>query len=292
MSTQQIQEPRVTIETAFAWCERLAREHYENFPVGSLLIPKNLRPHFYSIYAFSRMADDIADEGELPAEDRVLLLDDWERQLEEAYEGRAEHPVFVALAETIRQHEIPIEPFRDLLKAFRMDAHNSGFETTTDLLYYCYHSANPVGRLVLRLFGYYNEERRHLSDYVCTGLQMANFWQDISVDVPRGRINLPRQSIEHFGYSERELRAGVFNESFREMMAYHVDHAINMFQHGYPLVRSIPNKRLQSELAITFLGGARILNRIKALDYNVLATRPTLQLRDKLWILGKMGGMM
>ena len=292
MSTQLILDQPMTIEAAFAWCERLAREHYENFPVGSLLIPKKLRPHFYSIYAFSRLADDIADEGELPAEDRVLLLDDWELQLERAYEGQAEHPVFVALAETVRMHEIPIEPFRDLLKAFRMDAHNTGFETTTDLLYYCYHSANPIGRLVLRLFGYYNEERRHLSDYVCTGLQMANFWQDISVDIPRGRINLPRQSIEHFEYSEQELRAGTFNENFREMMAYHVDHAINMFQHGYPLIRSIPNRRLQSELAITFLGGVRILNRIKALDYNVLAARPTLQLRDKLWILGKMGGMM
>ncbi len=121
---------------------------------------------------------------------------------------------------------------------------------------------------------------------------MANFWQDISVDLPRGRINLPRESLEHFGYSEEELRAGVFNDNFREMMAYHVDHAINMFQHGYPLVGTIPSRRLQSELAITFLGGVRILNRIKALDYNVLATRPTLRRRDKLWILSKMGGMM
>lgn len=292
MQTQETMTPPITVPQAFAWCEKLAREHYENFPVGSLLIPKVLRPHFYSIYAFSRLADDMADEGALPAEDRILLLNDWERQLERAYEGEADHPVFVALAETVREHSIPIEPFRDLLKAFRLDARNTGFDTTTDLLYYCYHSANPIGRLVLRLFGYYNEERRHLSDYVCTGLQMANFWQDISVDLPRGRINLPRESLAHFEYSEQELRAGIFNDNFREMMAYHVDHAINMFQHGYPLVRSIPNRRLQSELAITFLGGVRILNRIKALDYNVLATRPTLRKRDKVWILSKMGGVM
>src|SRR5687767_7210977 len=137
MGIQDTLEPPVTVAEAFAWCERLAREHYENFPVGSLLIPKDLRPHFYSIYAFSRLADDIADEGELSAEDRILLLDDWERQLTESYEGRAEHPAFMALGETVRTFEIPIEPFRDLLKAFRMDARNKGFDTTTDLLYYC-----------------------------------------------------------------------------------------------------------------------------------------------------------
>jgi hydroxysqualene synthase len=291
MEIDQTAELPTTVDGAFAWCERLAREHYENFPVGSLLIPKDLRPHFYSIYAFSRLADDIADEGELPAEDRILLLDDWERQLLETYEGRAEHPVFVALGETVRRFAIPVEPFRDLLKAFRMDARNKGFDTTTDLLYYCYHSANPIGRLVLRLFGLYNDERRHLSDYICTGLQMANFWQDISVDIPRGRINLPRESLAHFEYTEEELRAGVFNENFREMMAYHVDHAINMFQHGYPLLRTIPNRRLKSELGITFLGGVRILNRIKALDYNVLATRPTLKIKDKIWIIGRLGGI-
>lgn len=276
------------MEDAFAYCEQIARGHYENFPVGSALIPRELRRHFFSIYAYSRAADDIADEGSLPPDERVALLDDWERQLREAYEGQASHPVFVALAATVREKSIPMEPLRDLLRAFRMDARNEGFDTTTDLLYYCYHSANPVGRLVLHLFGLYDEERRTLSDKICTGLQMANFWQDISIDVPRGRINLPRESMEYFEYSLDELRRGVFNENFREMLAYHVDHAMNHFQHGYPLIRAVPFRRLQSELGLVFLGGVRILHKIKALDYNVLATRPRLTLADKLWMLARL----
>lgn len=277
-----------TVEEAFAYCERITRGHYENFPVGSVLIPRELRRHFFSIYSYSRAADDMADEGSLTPEERVAMLDDWERQLQEAYQGEAEHPVFVALAETVRECSIPMEPLRDLLRAFRMDARNEGFDTTTDLLYYCYHSANPVGRLVLHLFGFYDEERKLLSDKICTGLQMANFWQDISVDVPRGRINLPRESMDYFGYSLDELRAGAFNDNFREMLAYHVDHAVNQFQHGYPLIRSVPSKRLQSELGLVFLGGVRILNKIKALDYNVLATRPKLTFGDKLWMLTRL----
>jgi squalene synthase HpnC len=291
MDTTQQERKIMTAEEAFAYCERITRGHYENFPVGSALIPRELRKHFFSIYAYSRAADDMADEGSLPVEERIAMLDDWERQLQAAYEGAAEHPIFIALMETVRERDIPIEPLRDLLKAFRMDARNEGFATTTDLLYYCYHSANPVGRLVLHLFGLCNEERKFLSDKICTALQMANFWQDVSVDVPRGRINIPRESLDYFGYSLDELKRGVFNENFRELMAYHVDHAMNQFQHGYPLLGKIPIKRLRSELGLVFLGGARILHKIKALDYNVLATRPKLTLRDKLWMLVKLGSV-
>jgi hydroxysqualene synthase len=279
----------MSVDEAFAYCERMAREHYENFPVGSLLVPKHLRRHVHSIYAFSRIADDIADEGAMAVGERIELLDDWERQLNEAFAGRAEHPVFIALSATVAECAIPIDPFRHLLRAFRMDARNEGFQTLSDLLYYCYHSANPIGRLVLHLFGLHNEERRVLSDKVCSALQITNFLQDLSVDPARGRINLPRDSFEHFGYSVEELRRGVYNEAFREMIAYHVDHAINLFQEGYPLLRRIPQRRLRSELTLTFLGGVRILHRIKALDYNVLAGRPTLGWRDKAWILSKMG---
>jgi len=288
MEAAGITDRNWTAEDAFAYCERIARGHYENFPVGSALIPRELRRHFFSIYAYSRAADDIADEGSMEPGERVAALDEWERQLREAYEGKPSHPVFIALAETVRERSIPMEPLRDLLKAFRMDARNEGFATTSDLLYYCYHSANPVGRLVLRLFGLYDDERRVFSDKICTGLQMANFWQDVSIDVPRGRINLPRESMEYFGYSLEELRAGTFNENFREMLAYHVDHAMNHFQHGYPLIRSVPSKRLQSELGLVFLGGVRILHRIRALDYNVLAVRPKLSFGDKLWMLARL----
>jgi squalene synthase HpnC len=279
----------MSVDDAFAYCERMAREHYENFPVGSFLVPKHLRRHVHSIYAYSRIADDIADEGAMPADERIALLDDWERQLRDAYAGRAEHPVFVALAATVAECRIPIEPLRDLLRAFRMDARNEGFQTLTDLLYYCFHSANPIGRLVLHLFGLYDEERKVYSDKICSALQITNFIQDLSIDPARDRINLPRDSFEHFGYTVEELRARVYNSAFREMVAYHVDHAMNLFQHGYPLLAAIPQRRLRSELTLTFLGGVRILHRIKALDYNVLAERPTLGWRDKMWILAKMG---
>ncbi len=288
--TKDVVQParRMSVDEAFAHCERLARTHYENFPVGSTLIPRELRRHFYSIYAYSRAADDMADEGTRSVAERIAMLDDWERQLDAAVRGEAEHPIFIALAETIRERSLATEPFRDLLKAFRMDARNEGFADTTALLYYCYHSANPIGRLVLQLFDLCTDERRGYSDRICTGLQMANFWQDISRDVPQGRINLPRESIEYFGYSIEELQRGVFNDNFRELMAYHVDHAINQFQHGYPLMRTIPVKRLRSELGLVFLGGARILNKIKAMDYNVLTVRPSLGFADKLWMLARL----
>ncbi len=278
----------MTVDEAFAYCERLARSHYENFPVGSVLIPGDLRRHFYSIYAYSRAADDIADEGTTPSEERVAALDAWEHQLQEAYQGRAEHPIFIALASTVRERSIPIEPFQDLLKAFRLDARNRGFATTADLLCYCEHSANPVGRLVLYLFGLYTRERGVLSDRICTALQLANFWQDISVDLPRGRINLPRESLGRFGYSMEQLRAGTFNQEFRAMIAYHVQQAETLFGEGAPLLRSVPSWRLRNELRLVYLGGVRILHKIRKLDYNVLAERPSLTVADKLWLLSRL----
>lgn len=270
---------------AFAYCERITRAHYENFPVGSLLIPRSLRKHFFSIYAYSRWADDVADEGDLPIEERIILLDDWDRQLTDLYEGRAEHPIFVALGETVREYRIPIEPLRDLLKAFRLDARNEGFETMTDLLFYCHHSANPIGRLVLRLFGLYDDERRAYADKICTGLQLANFWQDVSVDVPRGRINLPRESLRSFGCSIDDLRQNSAGPRFRAMMAHHVDHAISLLRQGYPLLATIPELGLRSELALTYLGGMKILRKIEKQDYDVLKRRPKLGLADKLGLL-------
>ncbi len=277
-----------TTAEAFAYCERLARSHYENFPVGSLLIPRDLRKHFYSIYAYSRVADDIADEGERPVAERIAMLDDWERQLADAFEGRGEHPIFIALAATVAEREIPIEPLRDLLKAFRMDARNQGFETLTDLLFYCHHSANPIGRLVLHLYGLRDEERRILSDRICTGLQLANFWQDISVDLPRGRVNLPRESFRAFGYAPDELRARAFNDRFRAMMVHHVEYAAAQLRQGYPLLGKIPDRRLRGELTLTWLGGMRILEKIRRLDYDILHRRPSLGVIDKVRLAASM----
>lgn len=284
MSSASLAAKTQSVEEAFAYCERLARGHYENFPVGSVLIPRSLRPHFYSIYAYSRTADDIADEGSLDADARVALLDDWERQLREAYRGNAEHPIFVALAVTVRERSIPMEPFLDLLKAFRLDARNQGFATTDDLLRYCAHSANPVGRLVLYLFGFQDDTRFSRSDKICTALQLANFWQDISVDLPRGRVNLPRESLERFGYSLQELHAGVYDERFRAMLRHHVEQAEEMFRQGRPLIASVPSVRLRNELRLVYLGGVRILRKIRNLDYNVLASRPELGIGDMLWM--------
>ena len=276
METTEPSGAGMTADEAFAHCERTARAHYENFPVGSALVPRELRRHFYSIYAYSRAADDIADEGERPVEERIALLDDWERRLEGAYRGEADHPVFIALAATVRERSIPIEPLRDLLRAFRQDARNEGFASDADLLDYCGRSANPVGRLVLHLFGYHDEGRAELSDAICTALQLANFWQDISVDVPRGRINLPRETMERFGYSLRELHAGVFNEAFRAMMAWSVERAEELFGRGRPLIASIPSLRLRAELGLVHLGGTRILGKIKAGGYDVITKRPSL----------------
>jgi len=291
MSSTEKARATMSVEDAFAHCERITRGHYENFPVGSALVPRPLRRHFYSIYAYSRTADDIADEGNLPADERIALLDAWERRLEGAYRGEADHPIFIALAATIRERAIPIEPLRDLLRAFRLDARNQGYPTMEALLAYCGCSANPVGRLVLHLFGLYSDERAMLSDNICTGLQLVNFWQDISVDVPRDRINLPAESLERFGYTLEELRAGVFNESFRRMIAHHVEDARGRLMLGYPLLRSIPVRRLRGELGLVYLGGSRILDKITMLGYDVITRRPSLSLGDKLWMLVRLAAL-
>jgi len=276
-----------TTSQAFEYCKQIATSHYENFPVGSLILPKEIRNHFYSIYAFARLADDIADEEGLEKEERILLIEDWEQQLNLAYKGTAQHPVFVALINTIKEKNIPKILLTDLLRAFKLDIQNKGFAATTDLIVYCAYSANPIGRLVLQLFNLATQERCELSDKLCTGLQLANFWQDISVDVPRNRINLPFQSIDFFGYSLQELMELKFNDKIKEVITYHTDHAINMLNQGYGLIETIDNKKLRIELLLTYFGGLEILGKIVKLDYNVLQHRPTLSRFDKAKLLMK-----
>ncbi|MGH7906508.1 MAG: squalene/phytoene synthase family protein, partial [Candidatus Binataceae bacterium] len=175
------------LRDAYAVCTRLASSHYENFTIASWLMPRKMRPHMHAIYAYARIADDFADE-----EKSLARLDEWEHELDLAYAGRPRHPVFVALADTARRYDIPREPFANLLRAFRSDVEFSGFETIDDLMGYARDSANPVGRLVLYLFGYRDAERQRLSDQVCTGLQFANFWQDVAIDLDKGRVYFPR----------------------------------------------------------------------------------------------------
>src|SRR5713226_807806 len=190
------------LASAYEFCARLAKSHYENFTVTSWLMPREMRRHMHAIYAYARMADDFADEHH-----DLAMLDQWERELDSAYAGTPHHPVFIALADTVRRFDIPREPFKDLLTAFRSDVDFKGFDTLDELLGYSRYSANPVGQLVLFLFGYRDAERQHLSDLVCSGLQLANFWQDVAVDFDKGRIYFPRRDMERFGVTAADLAA-------------------------------------------------------------------------------------
>lgn len=276
----------ISTAEGFAECERIARTHYENFPVASFFLPKDIRPHVAAIYAFARTADDFADEGEHPAAWRLNALDDWGRQLDACYDGRAETPVFVALCETVRVKQIPKQLLADLLTAFRMDVTTQRHRTFDDLLHYCRHSANPVGRLVLYLFGDADEEKCRLSDDICTALQLANFWQDIALDLRKDRVYLPLEEIERFGYTEQRLFGKHLDSSFVELLRFQVERTRKYFNSGKPLVDIVVPK-LRFELALTWLGGVTILKKIERAGYDVLSKRPAIGGADKFAILLK-----
>src|ERR1700744_3066989 len=220
----RIPERAPTLEEARAYCRPLAESHYENFHVAPWFLPKRLRPHFHSIYAYCRISDDLGYEvGN--REQSLALLNLWGQELDACYRGEARHPVFVALADTIRICDIPKEPFADPLVAFRQDQTVTRFETMDDVLAYCRYSANPVGRLVLYACGYRDAERFALSDYTCTALQLANFWQDVSVDYRKDRISLPIADMNHFGVNEAMIASGVATAEFRELLKYEVAYA-------------------------------------------------------------------
>src|ERR1039458_2151474 len=201
------------------YCRRLARAHYENFSVASWFLPRKLRQHFFNVYAYCRISDDLGDEvGEATAS--LQLLDQWETELNACYEGHPRHSVFVALVETVRKFEIPKHEFADLLTAFRQDQSMTRYETFNDLLGYCRYAANPVGHLVLYLCGYHDPERQQLSDHTCTALQLANFWQDVSADFAKGRIYLPLEDLRRFGVKEEDIRSGENTPAFCEMMRF------------------------------------------------------------------------
>ncbi len=281
-----LQKKSWSLPDAFRYCIQLARTHYENFPVGSALIPKKLQPYVCSIYAFARRADDIADE-DFPEEDRIPALDAWLGLLEEAVrQRRSNHPVFMALRETIRRFDIPVQLLVDLITAFKMDVEIKRHPTFEDVLYYCRHSANPVGRLVLHLFGYRDESLLLLSDQICTALQLANFWQDVAVDLKKNRIYIPLEDMERYHYSEGQLFAHEFNSPFKELLKFQVDRTESMFRNGTPLIYKTRG-RLRLELKCVIIGGMTILKMIRGLDYNTLATRPHLKNRDKAVILAK-----
>jgi squalene synthase HpnC len=273
-----------TVPQALQFCEKLAREHYENFPVASLLTPREKRPYVYAIYSFARIADDFADEPGFSTAERIDSLVEWEEQLVEAYRGQAHHPVFIALREAVDRFEMPMELFQALLRAFRSDVTTNRYETFDDVLDYCANSANPVGRLVLLLHNYRSEALMELSDSVCSALQLTNFWQDVSVDLKKDRVYIPLEDIREFGYSEEELFQLRHSQAFKDLMCYQVDRTRELFREGRPLLQEV-GKDLRLELRLTWNGGMQILRKIERSDYNVFAKRPTLSLFDKALLL-------
>jgi squalene synthase HpnC len=274
-----------SLEEARGYCERLAKTHYENFTVASWLLPRRLRPHFHAIYAYCRWADDLADETG-GGQSAVELLDWWEEQLEECYQRKATHPVFIALAPTIEEFKIPIEPFRDLLTAFRQDQNRKRYETFNDLLGYCRNSANPVGRLVLYVGRHATDQNFALSDSICTGLQLANFWQDVARDWEIGRVYLPQESCRSAGYSAEMFERREFNAEFRALMAGEVERAEQYLRAGEPLVERV-GRELAIDVALFIRGGLAILAVIRRLDYNVWRRRPEVSKLAKLKLLAQ-----
>lgn len=269
-----------TLAEAQEYCRRLARSHYENFSVASWFLPGHLRQHFFNVYAYCRISDDLGDEiGDAAVS--LQLLNEWESELNACSEGVPRHPVFVALAGTMREFEIPKQEFTNLLTAFRQDQMTTRYETFGDLLGYCRNSANPVGHLVLYLCGYRDAERQQLSDYTCTALQLANFWQDVSVDFAKGRIYLPLEDLRRFGVSEEDIRNSENTSAFREMMRFEVARAREWFTQGLPLVKKV-DRKLGTDIELFSLGGVEILNAIVRQDYAVLGCRPAISKARKL----------
>ncbi|HEX4053254.1 MAG TPA: squalene synthase HpnC [Tepidisphaeraceae bacterium] len=283
MSASTIQmagEAASDAQAAQAQTRRLANSHYENFSVVSLLLPRNLRQDFCNVYAFCRVADDLGDEtGD--RDESLRLLADFRQQTLDCYAGRAATPVFVALSGTIERHQLPAQPFLDLIDAFEQDQRMARYQTYAEVLDYCRRSANPVGRLVLYLCGYRDEVRQILSDQTCTALQLANFWQDVRRDIlQRDRIYIPRDSMDRFGITEQQILAGQCDENFRSLIRFEVNRTAEMFGRGaalLPLLR--PSVRLQ--VSLFGKGGRAVLAAIRRQNYDTLSRRPALSKLQK-----------
>jgi squalene synthase HpnC len=271
-------------DQALSYTHWLATHHYENFHVVSVLLPKRLHQDFYNVYAFCRWSDDLGDEiGDTM--ESLRLLEWWRGELHALYKGQKPgHPVFVALSETIESHALPMAPFDDLISAFVQDQTVTRYADWEGVLGYCVNSANPVGRLVLLLCGYQDEERFRLSDATCTALQLANFWQDVSVDLKKDRVYLPLHLFERHGYTVEELFEGHSTPAFRAVMADAVDYAQRLFEEGLPLVGRL-NGRLGLEIDLFSRGGMKVLDKIRAQDYDVLKSRPVVTKGERVRLL-------
>jgi squalene synthase HpnC len=254
-----------------ALCEKLARTHYENFTVGSVFLPRELRRHVFNFYAYCRVCDDLADETGGP-ELSVRLLEWWRGELHACFRGNPRHPVFEALTETITQFDLPIEPFEDLISAFLQDQRVTRYDTLEQVSNYCRRSANPVGRVFLQLLGYTDDTRRELADCTCTALQLTNFWQDIGVDYKKDRIYIPLEDMERFGYSESELRNGVVNASFARMMQFEIARTRELFERGKALFGLISGTGA-ADIELFTKGGMAVLRSIERINYDVFRKR-------------------
>lgn len=272
-----------SLAEAAAYCRQLARTHYENFTVASWLLPRNLRPHFYAVYAYCRSADDLADETGDPRAS-LAALDRWEDQLEGCYAGSPQHPVFVALRPTIDKFSIPREPFERLLTAFRHDQRVRRYLTHEEVLNYCQNSANPVGRLILFLGRCHDERRCQLADSICTGLQLANFCQDVARDWAKGRVYLPQETLDRVGCAQDVFARGHASAAFRQAMELEVGRAETYLRAGEPLIELMP-RGLQIDVALFVAGGLSILQAIRDVDFDVWRKRPTISRRRQLRLL-------
>ena len=280
--------PPCSLEQAQGYCRRLTSEHYENFSVSHFLLSRELRQHFCNLYAYCRWADDLGDEIE-SEEESLELLEWWESLVDVFYRESSytlAHPVFIALADTVHKFSLPRQPFVDLLSAFRQDRVKSRYGTFAELLDYCRWSANPVGQLVLHLGRCHNEETARLSDSICTGLQLANFWQDVRRDFEMGRIYLPQEDLERFGLDEQQLSSSLADRRLHDLMKFEVDRAEELLLAGEPLMKLVsPQLRISVRLFIG--GGLAILAAIRRQEYDVWSRRPVVSKWTKLWLLAR-----
>ncbi|MBF0281814.1 MAG: squalene synthase HpnC [Zetaproteobacteria bacterium] len=275
-------QQRLSVDSAYQACIEIAQSHQENFPTASLLLPEKMRPAVAAIYAFARTADDIADEGSMASSERMHQLDAWEALLNRCDQQPVEHPIFLALGDTIEKFQLDKDDLVDLLTAFRMDTQMRHYYTWDDLHFYCKHSANPVGRLMLALYGIRDAKALQASDAICTALQLANFWQDLSIDLPRGRCYLPTNLLNQHQITWRELQNdGVDNATFQRLLQQAIAHTQQLFDQGWLLLPMLP-WRLRLQISATLHGGLAILAQVRQ-STDPLHRRP--QLHTRRWIM-------
>ncbi len=276
------------LKSAETFCRKIALGHYENFPVGSLLLPKYQRQDIFNIYAFARIADDIADTEQIPSISQKLeLLDSYEHLLYQLDSSQLANPVFVALSSTIKKFKLPIEPFVKLIKAFKADSDFKLPQSYSDIEEYCSNSANPVGELVLRVFGKYNSNTAPLSDAICTGLQLVNFWQDLSLDLQAGRCYIPQEALSKYGLNYSEYTEWRNNPNFEKCLKEILDYTEKFFVIGKDLIKLLSPFRLKLEINATLIGGISILNKVIDLNTNILDNRPSIKKSEMLMIMLK-----